>query len=516
NLNKAFLYNGDNLCIAAENIGNSTLSSNQNLFYVSTISDTNRAYYIYGDSTKEKVYTPLLADAIFSLQTKNGGVLSGKTTYKQENLSNVRVFVNDHKVEKQTDSNGNYAFLYLPQGNHKITYSKFGYVDTSTTVYITKGSTLIRNINMEKRKQYKLTGKVTDLNAKPIAGATIYLSGYDTAISISDANGVFTFPAIFGSATYTIEINHPLYKNLSSSFHLEESPLELGSLKMEERPFPPYKVIAQKDKEKDFVKISCENLHTPYHKNQILDDSTFENGTCHNPNVNIMLGNKFANTDSGIITHVSIYGFRKADAIAGVSVGLYIFDQHRNPILYNVPVEIPADTWVDVPINNLCFSGDFYVMLCWKNADGSTNYLARDQNGPFSHASLDYEYKVKTGEWLENSGGNIEAGVYAIRAATILNGTTVGNAKTLNKQNVYRLLSDKENADTSWTLLGELSSSYPYYTDSNFSLLPQGIYQYAVKNIYTGINNISTPSFSNSIYLDMFTQATITVKSKPS
>jgi hypothetical protein len=143
-------------------------------------------------------------------------------------------------------------------------------------------------------------------------------------------------------------------------------------------------------------------------------------------------------------------------------------------------------------------------MAHWKATNGNTNWIAVDENGPNATAGLDM--LLYEGEWGyvhdELEGDPL---VFMIRANAEENsksvtygkweGTTDGANRAPVSYAIYRLTEGTPEA--AWT---ELSNSITelLYTDHNWSTLPDGNYQYAVKAVYSG-NIMSDAELTNVV-----------------
>jgi hypothetical protein len=135
---------------------------------------------------------------------------------------------------------------------------------------------------------------------------------------------------------------------------------------------------------------------------------------------------------------------------------------------------------------------------------------------------LDYNWNIQG--WLSNSArGDVATTPLNDTRSRKFNGTlALGNLpvspnavlprinnRSLEGYNVYRLLEGDEENQANWTTLIEGTNDMTY-TDVEWANVSSGIYKYAVIAVYTG-DNLSNPAFSNVVYKEMTTIATINV-----
>jgi hypothetical protein len=72
---------------------------------------------------------------------------------------------------------------------------------------------------------------------------------------------------------------------------------------------------------------------------------------------------------------------------------------------------LPDNAWINVPLNNVPYSGTFYVMVNWTATTGNTNGLGYDTNGPYATANLGRH--IISGNWYFYPDN---PGVFLIRA----------------------------------------------------------------------------------------------------
>ena len=155
----------------------------------------------------------------------------------------------------------------------------------------------------------------------------------------------------------------------------------------------------------------------------IFDDGSAENGWAINPGFLAWLGNEFPidPSFSGVITSVDVwFGFG-----SGASPGLTIdfFDGAQTLVGSSPTFTSPHEDWLNIPINNVPFSGLFYAMVKWDMVGGN-NYLGYDENGPFASQDLEWYTDGTVWDKLTVLAG-APPGVFLIRATALVGGDQV-------------------------------------------------------------------------------------------
>ena len=211
------------------------------------------------------------------------------------------------------------------------------------------------------------------------------------------------------------------------------------------------------------------------------------------------MGNMFPVNTSGTLTSIDLYGIQNPDATER-TVTIDIFDENREYVGKSEPFLIPKDKWLNVPLQNISYSGTFYVMVHWYDTDGKTNWVGADENGPNAFAELDMLlYEGLWGSVHTELGG--KPCVFMIRANVNENSKSVtygpdkAAGKGLVSYAVYRL--HEKAPESAWT---ELSGNVTelLYTDNEWNTLENGNYQYAVKAVYSG-NIMSEAKLTNML-----------------
>jgi hypothetical protein len=80
----------------------------------------------------------------------------------------------------------------------------------------------------------------------------------------------------------------------------------------------------------------------------------------------------------------------------------------------------PVNTWIEVPINDVPFTGKFYAMIKFNTATAAY-YLASDENGPYAAQDLGWN-QSSTGVWAKASSLGSAPCVFLCRVTTLVTG----------------------------------------------------------------------------------------------
>ncbi|MEI7661815.1 MAG: T9SS type A sorting domain-containing protein, partial [Bacteroidota bacterium] len=81
----------------------------------------------------------------------------------------------------------------------------------------------------------------------------------------------------------------------------------------------------------------------------------------------------------------------------------------------------PVNTWIDVPINDVPFTGEFFAMVKFNNLPAQSYYLASDENGPYAAQDLGWNQSA-TGVWAKASTLGANPAVFLERVTALVSG----------------------------------------------------------------------------------------------
>ena len=222
----------------------------------------------------------------------------------------------------------------------------------------------------------------------------------------------------------------------------------------------------------------------------IFDDGTAEEGW----QVDVAsTGNIYEVNQDGAITSVDVFVYSPGNAYKLVT--LDIFNEDRELVGSSEPFDLVVQTWVNVKLDYVPFEGTFYAMVT--SHDGAmqfANYIGLDVSAP----PVGYMYDPDADRWIDLGFGLM------IRVNAIAEGKSVSYGSNNNRSFIdYALYRLKKGQPTNeWTTVIN-STSKLQYTDEEWSTLPYGEYQYAVRARYTD-GALSNPRISGVLEKDMY------------
>jgi hypothetical protein len=134
-------------------------------------------------------------------------------------------------------------------------------------------------------------------------------------------------------------------------------------------------------------------------------------------------GNEFpiATTTTGVIQKVSVYFVDNGTgSVQPLSIDFYNTAQ----VLIGSSATFsagPVNTWIDVPINDVPFTGKFYAMVKFNSLPAQSYYLASDENGPYAAQDLGWNLS-STGVWVKASTLGANPAVFLERVTALVSG----------------------------------------------------------------------------------------------
>ena len=155
----------------------------------------------------------------------------------------------------------------------------------------------------------------------------------------------------------------------------------------------------------------------------IFDDGTWENGWTMNAGQLGWFGNDFpiAAATTGVIQKVSVYFVDNGTgSVQPLSIDFY----SPAHVLLGSSATFsagPVNTWIDVPINDVPFTGEFFAMVKFNNLPAQSYYLASDENGPYAAQDLGWNQSA-TGVWAKASTLGSNPCVFLERVTALVSG----------------------------------------------------------------------------------------------
>ena len=126
-------------------------------------------------------------------------------------------------VATTTDSQGSFRFSRLPTvGNYNVTLSKRHYFFLPATQNI-KDATADVSLTFDARLTlFAITGTALDENHAPLAGATVNLTGSQSAVTTTDLQGSFRFPGLPTIGNYNVTLSKRHYTFLPATQNITD------------------------------------------------------------------------------------------------------------------------------------------------------------------------------------------------------------------------------------------------------------------------------------------------------
>jgi hypothetical protein len=390
---------------------------------------------------------------------------------------------------------------------------------------------------LEKDMYVNFTVNITTNTGEPATGATVKLKN-------SDGNFEHVYDAVSGNGgilienvwrgDYSIKAALDGFQRYSSAgLDITEAGAEHDVL-LNEMIYPAGTVTAELNGATESVTV---NWNESVEKTCTLDDGTAENAMSYEPFNDVSNGNQFNVDGDGVITSVDIYAQYSGDN-SNKPLTVDIYNAGRQLVGSSAPFVLEGNDWVNVPVDNIPFSGSFYVMVHWPATEGRSHRVGYDQNGPHAQDMLDWFFIY--GMWMQlHSTYSIAPGALMIRTNTVVDGEAkqfgyghtrkapapavsqpsfdagslavmlnvsacTSTAPLLNAATpkaalgyaIYRLAKGQDEAD--WMLLSEEETERTF-TDTKWSDMENGTaYQYAVKVKYVG-DILSISKLSNEL-----------------
>jgi len=291
-LTNPFVYTGSgNLLVTVYYFWGQSFNSTSKFAYKYLDWGPDRTIYEYGfqqiDPENPSQYlgrTPNYPNTTLMFETGNGlGNLSGrvmlqagKSAVQGATISIENPVFPGAVAQLYSDAAGYFTAPYAMAGsNLKITVSKYGFVDTVLEgVNLPPGGSLnLGNIYLIESPQVKLAGNVIKSDTQTAAeDAYVKLFGMDNYETITDENGNFEFPSIWGLVSFEIEISLGGYQNYKAVINVPGEDSSLGTITLlENAPVPNFVTVEEIG---DYAVLNWFGAGDPYPATFRYDDGT--------------------------------------------------------------------------------------------------------------------------------------------------------------------------------------------------------------------------------------------------
>jgi hypothetical protein len=395
-----------------------------------------------------------------------------------------------------------------------------------------------------------------------LADATVVLSGVMEYTGTTGPTGAFTITNVLGSETYTYTITKAGYAPATGSITVGTTNYAMGNITLNEMAYPPTQVqaveaapnvnvtwVAPDPNAVNITEGFEADTFPPDDWTQVINNTDPPNtygvgGTwCRVGNVALtpaitppegswqcMMWWSYSHQDEWIITPQFV-----CPAGAALSFQGYIFLGSTNDDHYYVQVSTDNGStwtviWDAVAVGGGAYSDysvpfvislDAYagqqIKIAWhaddpnSTSDGMWNVAAFDNvmigspTRTITFAAHEMEIRSKGSTTINNthvigSGMDLPSKAMALGLESSVPVITHNdrNDRSLEGYKVWRLLQGQEDNEPAWTLLTTNPITATAYQDAGWATVPDGMYKWAIKAVYTG-DVMSTPALSNAV-----------------
>ena len=174
-----------------------------------------------------------------------------------QSLVNATLTLNN-SLSVTTDQFGHYNFLNLFASDYSVTASMHGYNSQLQYVTINEDETSTLDFQLTPVPTATVRGTVrrSDFPEYGLDGAVVRLEGYSNYQMQTDSNGVFEFLQVFVDSDYELTISYPGYQIYVSTFHMDETDMDLGIIILNEVTQVPSNLVASLANDHESVNIS--------------------------------------------------------------------------------------------------------------------------------------------------------------------------------------------------------------------------------------------------------------------
>ena len=256
-LDTPFLYEGANLVVYAHRIldgrGNYNLN---NMFKFTNHPGEIRTLLTWSSSEIYDFYNPPthelnidangnMANLGLMINSQITGSVSGVVTIDGDPVDEVFLEIDGLVRSTKTNTQGEYFFPYIIEGNYTLTATKIGLDDFFSEPFtIVGGENTSFDINLNHSETISVSGRIVAYDTGlPFLAATITLTGYTSFPPvISDGDGLFVINGVFVHRTYQINVSAPGYLNTIFSIETSSIDLNIGDIMLTEIASPPSNV----------------------------------------------------------------------------------------------------------------------------------------------------------------------------------------------------------------------------------------------------------------------------------
>ena len=399
-----------------------------------------------------------------------------------------------------TNQTGAYNIPALLPGNYLATFTKDAYNTFETSFSIAPNQQLTLNAALNNSDPILISGTVVDASGNGIQGVTLNLTGFSNFSTISNATGSFILEA-FAEKQYELEVVHPLYITVSTSFTSGEDDYTLDPIALVIALHKPGNVVAVNNNGVGEVNWS---IPVGHFNETMLGWGSFTTvgdswGAGGDPFIS---GIRFETSDlqaqvieDAKLTHVKAYISNNAEIIIKVFEGV-----NGAQLIHSQPASIPTEGWylfelnTSLPIN---VNKELWIGIEFLAGQYGDYPIGLDDgpNAPDKKGSMLYQ----DGVWKKMSLTNKNWNIYGI-ANNSMDANPAG-------YKVYRSPASANN----WTELTSAPITATTFSDATLINAVPDMYKYGITAEY-GNNLTSEKGISNAIQHNMLFDFTLEIE----
>jgi len=307
----------------------------------------------------------------------NTGIISGMVYDENSNpMAGAEIIIENTLVTATTDENGFYELQSVLHNDYSVIASYFGYDDLSHVITLAEDAQTL-DFNMTLRPQVNISAHIVGSNDEniPLANVGFKMEGYNTYIESSTENGNIFIANVYGNTYYQVTMSlYGYYDYVIDSLVLEGDDYDLGTLVMEEEFISAFNVLAEYGSGQS--NVNWEEPIVSERSIVINDNDNDIDGLANDIMEEVWLGNRFENNGTITLTAVDLYWTIDLNG-SEQEVKVDVFNEDGEFIASSESFLTPYYQWMTLDLPNLTITGDYYIMVHWKN-----NPLTRIQNSP--------------------------------------------------------------------------------------------------------------------------------------
>jgi hypothetical protein len=491
-----------------------------------------------------------------------GSLTGTVTTGASLPLEGATVSVVGTQLTTTTNASGQYSFGFVAVGPRQVTCSKVGYTTQTQNVTIVENQAATLNFVMVGLSTVTVTGTVVGSDAPTVGilGATVALTGMADYTATTNAQGMFTINGVYANQTYAYTVTATGYSQASGTTAVGATNHSMGTITVNEITFPASGVQATEAGANVNLSWTAPNPNVQNLTESFEGDvfpptgwsqTILDTGAANTYGVfptwcrvgSVALTPPVAPQD-GAWQAGMWWSYNHQDEwlktpqftcppAASIIFKSYVYLGSTNGDHYYVKVSTnngstwtplwdastqPGAAWNAYATNPITISLANYagqdIKVAWHAEDPASNdgmwytwFIDSVFIGsPARTITFDWnQMEVKSARpnggfvvMPQGNDFNSKGQALGIEPARPVIASNADFSRALVGYKVYRLLDGQELNEPAWTTLTANTISATAYADAGWGAVPDGLYKWAVKAVYTG-NVMAAPAFSNAI-----------------